>query len=347
MPDFNKDFVLETNASGHGIGAVLMQEGKPIAYMSQTLSVRAQSKSVYERELMAIVIAVQKWRPYLLGRKFQVHTNQKSLKHITEQNLMGEDQQKWIAKLIGFDFEVKYKLGRENNVADALSRQMQYATIAMVQCEAWEGLEEEIQGDEKLKNLIQDLVSNSTSHPGYQLRGGKLFHEGRIVIPKQSPRIAWILHEFHDTATGGHSGYLRTYKKIAGLVYWEGMRKCIKSYVESCEVCQRNKYQTLSPCGLLQPLPIPTQLWSDISMDFIGGLPKVQGIDTIMVVVDRLTKYAHFLPVKHPYTAKDIAELFVKEIVRLHGFPSSIVSDRDKVFLIRFGQSCSNRLVQS
>ncbi|GAU29071.1 hypothetical protein TSUD_278270 [Trifolium subterraneum] len=333
MPDFKKDFVLETDAYGHGIGAVLMQDGKPIAYMSQTLSARAQNKSVYERELMAIVIAVQKWRPYLLGRKFQVHTDQKSLKHITEHKLMGEDQQKWIAKLIGFNFEVKYKPGRENNVVDALSRQMQYATISMIQCEAWEGLEEEIQGDEKLKNLIQDLVSNSMSHPGYQLRGGKLFHEGRIVIPKQSPRIAWILHEFHDTATRGHSGYLRTYKKIAGLVYWEGMRKCIKSYVESCEVCQRNKYQTLSPGGLLQPLPIPTQLWSDISMDFIGGLPKSQGIDTIMVVVDRLTKYAHFLPVKHPYTAKDIAELFVKEIVRLHGFPSSIVSDRDKVFV--------------
>ncbi|CAJ2679805.1 unnamed protein product [Trifolium pratense] len=126
------------------------------------------------------------------------------------------------------------------------------------------------------------------------------------------------------------------YKKIAGLVFWEGMRKNIKAYVESCEVCQRNKYQTLSPGGLLQPLPIPTQLWSDISMDFIGGLPKVQGVDTIMVVVDRLTKYAHFLPVKHPYTAKDIAELFIKEIVRLHGFPSSIVSDRDRVFLSSF-----------
>ncbi|CAJ2679667.1 unnamed protein product [Trifolium pratense] len=336
MPDFKKDFVLETDASGHGIGAVLMQEGKPIAYMSQTLSARAQGKSVYERELMAIVIAVQKWRPYLLGKKFIVHTDQRSLKHITEQKLMGEEQQKWIAKLIGFDFEVKYKPGKENSAADALSRQMQYAAIAMVQCEAWEGLEEEIQCDEKLKNIIQDLMSNSLSHPGYQLKGGKLFHEGRIVIPKQSPRIAWILHEFHDTATGGHSGYLRTYKKIAGLVFWEGMRKNIKAYVESCEVCQRNKYQTLSPGGLLQPLPIPTQLWSDISMDFIGGLPKVQGVDTIMVVVDRLTKYAHFLPVKHPYTAKDIAELFIKEIVRLHGFPSSIVSDRDRVFLSSF-----------
>jgi hypothetical protein len=237
MPDFEKDFILEIDASGQGIGAVLMQEGKPIAYMSQTLSARAQSKSVYERELMAIVIAVQKWRPYLLGRKFQVHTDQKSLKHITEQKLMGGDQQKWIAKLIGFDFEVKYKPGKENSAADALSRQMQYATIAMVQCEAWEGLEEELQEDEKLKKLIQDLLTNPVSHPGYQIKGGKLFHEGRLVIPKQSPRIAWILHEFHDTAIGGHSGFLRTYKKIAGLVYWEGMRKCIKNYVDSCEVC--------------------------------------------------------------------------------------------------------------
>ncbi|CAJ2638342.1 unnamed protein product [Trifolium pratense] len=306
MPDFNKEFIVETDASGKGIGAVLMQEGRPIAYMSQTLSDRAQGKSVYERELMAIVVAIQKWRPYLLGRHFQVHTDQKSLKHITEQKTMGEDQQKWIAKLIGFDFEVKYKPGKENSVADALSRQMQYSTISMVQCEAWEGLEEEIQKDDKLKTLVQDLISDPLSHPGYQLRGGKLFHEGRVAIPKNSPRIAWILHEFHDTSTGGHSGYLRTYKKIASVVYWEGMRKNIKEYVDACEVCQRNKYQTLSPGGLIQPLPVPKQVWTDISMDFIGGLPKVQGVDTIMVVVDRLTKYAHFLPVKHPYTAKEL-----------------------------------------
>lgn len=336
MPDFDKEFVIETDASGKGIGAVLMQEGRPVAYMSQTLSDRAQGKSVYERELMAIVIAIQKWRPYLLGRHFQVHTDQKSLKFLTEQRVMGEDQQKWIAKLIGYDFEVKYKPGKENNAADALSRQMTYATITTVQCEVWEGLEDEVQNDEKLKVLVQALVGDPLSHPGYQLKGGRLYHEGRVVIPKNSPRIAWLLHEFHATAVGGHSGYLRTYKKISGLVYWEGMRKQIKEYVQACEVCQQNKYQTLKPGGLLQPLPIPKQIWADISMDFIGGLPKVQGTDTIMVVVDRLTKYAHFLPVSHPYTAKDIASLFIKEIVRLHGFPTSIVSDRDKVFLSNF-----------
>jgi hypothetical protein len=334
MPDFNKEFIVETDASGKGIGAVLMQEGRPIAYMSQTLSDRAQQKSVYERELIAIVVAVQKWRPYLLGRHFQIHTDQKSLKYITEQKSMGEDQHKWIANLLGFDFDIKYKPGKENNVADALSRQMQYNTITTVQCEAWEGLEE-VQQDEKLRGLVQALVGDPLSHPGYRLKGGRLYHEGRVVIPKQSPRIAWLLHEFHDTSPSGHSGYLRTYKKLASIVYWEGMRR-IQEYVQACETCQRNKYQTLSPGGLLQPLPIPTQVWSDISMDFIGGLPKVHGIDTIMVVVDRLTKYAHFIPVSHPYTAKEIADIFIKEVVKLHGFPNSIVSDRDRVFLSTF-----------
>jgi hypothetical protein len=237
---------------------------------------------------------------------------------------------------LGFDFDIKYKPGKENNVADALSRQMQYNTITTVQCEAWEGLEEEVQQDEKLRGLVQALVGDPLSHPGYRLKGGRLYDEGRVVIPKQSPRIAWLLHEFHDTSPSGHSGYLRTYKKLASIVYWEGMRRRIQEYVQACETCQRNKYQTLSPGGLLQPLPIPTQVWSDISMDFIGGLPKVHGIDTIMVVVDRLTKYAHFIPVSHPYTAKEIANIFIKEVVKLHGFPNSIVSDRDRVFLSTF-----------
>lgn len=160
-----------------------------------------------------------------------------------------------------------------------------------------------------------------------------MYHVGGIAIPKQSPRIAWILHEFHDTVVGGHSGRLRTYKRIASVAYWQGMKKRIQEYVQPSEVCQRNKYQTLTPGGLLQPLSIITQTWSDISMDFISALPKVHGVDPVMVIVDRLTKYAHFLLVSHPYTAKGIVELFIQEVVRLHGFPSSIVSDRDKVFL--------------
>jgi hypothetical protein len=87
--------------------------------------------------------------------------------------------------------------------------------------------------------MVQALMVDPMSHPGNHLKGGRLFYESKIVIPKTSPRIAWLLHEFHDTETGGHSGYLRTYKRIASLVYWEGLRKRIQDYVQACEVSKK------------------------------------------------------------------------------------------------------------
>lgn len=219
VPDFEETFVLETDASGHGIGAVLMQKGRPIAYMSQTLSARAQKKSVYKRELMAIVLAIQKWRHYLLGRHFKVHTDQKSLRFFTEQRLMGEEQQKWVTKLLGFDFEIKYKPGKENNAADALSRQIQCMMLTTVHCPTWDGLDEEVQQDPKLKGIIQNLLGGETIHMGYQLKKGRLYYHDRIVLPRNSSRILSILNEFHDSALGGHSGYFRTYKRASQLVF--------------------------------------------------------------------------------------------------------------------------------
>lgn len=153
------------------------------------------------------------------------------------------------------------------------------------------------------------------------------------MIPATSPIIDNLLRDFHSSPSGGHSGYLRTYRRMAGTIYWKGMMKRVQDFVRACDTCQRQKYAATVLSGLLQPLPIPVLVWSEISMDFIVGLPKSNGFEAILVVVDRLSKYSHFIPLKHPFTARTIAAIFVKEVVRLHGVLDSILSDRDPLFV--------------
>lgn len=122
LPDFTQPFEIECDASGRGVGAVLVQKKRPIAYFSKALSEGNLAKSAYEKELMALVLSVQHWRPYLLGRKFVVYSDQKSLKYLLQQRITKADQQNWLAKLLGYQFEVVYKPGLENKAADSLSR---------------------------------------------------------------------------------------------------------------------------------------------------------------------------------------------------------------------------------
>jgi transposase InsO family protein len=145
-----------------------------------------------------------------------------------------------------------------------------------------------------------------------------------------------ILHQFHSSPLTGHMRNQKTYSNVKREFYWPGIKKDIRSYIRVCDICQRNKVENIHPAGLLQPLPIPSQVWTEVSMDFIGGLPILQGKDVIMVVIDRLSKYAHFIPLTHPYTARTVAQLFLDQIFKLYGLPKSIVSDQDKIFTSNF-----------
>lgn len=142
-----------------------------------------------------------------------------------------------------------------------------------------------------------------------------------------------LIAAFHASAIGGHSGVIATYHRLKRHFHWKGIKRDVDSYIKQCAICQQAKHSNAHPAGLLQPLPIPARVWKDLSMDFIEGLPKSEGYSVILVVVDRFTKFAHFLPVKHPYTAVTIAHLFFDNIVKVHGLPETIVSDRDTVFV--------------
>ncbi|MCH89143.1 hypothetical protein A2U01_0010036, partial [Trifolium medium] len=290
LPDFSKSFVIECDASGGGIGAILMQEKKPVAYFSKALGVKNLAKSAYEKELMAVVLAIQHWRPYLIGRKFVVSTDQKSLKQLLQQRIVTAEQQNWAAKLLGYDFEIIYKQGRLNKGADALSRVhegMELTTMnSYVKWAQEEQIQVENQQDEKLQRIMIELQKDPTTWPGYELKQGVLLYEGRLVVSNKSVIIPILMEEFHSTPQGGHSGFYKTYRRLAANVYWIGMKGTIQEFVRNCDVCQRQKYMASSPGGLLQPLPIPEHIWEDISIDFITGLPKSKGYEAILVVVD-------------------------------------------------------------
>ncbi|KAG7553358.1 Integrase catalytic core [Arabidopsis thaliana x Arabidopsis arenosa] len=319
LPDFSKQFVVETDASGVGVGAVLMQDHRPLAYFSHGLTPREQLKPAYERELMAIVLAVLKWKHYLIGRKFAVHTDHRSLKYLLEQKEVSLEYQRWLTKLMGFDMEIYYKPGVENKAADGLSRVQQpgisvssavLLALTLPVSLQLQDVYKEIERDSHIQAVIQQVLVKPEKQSHYQVQDAKLWYKKRLVIPKDSPFIKLLLQEFHDSKLGGHGGVLKTKKRIQESFHWEGMHKDIQ-----------NLYQFQHGYGKICH-------WISLR-DFQNR----GGVNAILVVVDRFSKYAHFLGLCHPFTALDVATKFCSEIIRLHGVPKTLVSDRDRVFL--------------
>jgi hypothetical protein len=341
LPDFSIPFTVETDASKRGVGAVLTQKGHPLSYLSKALGPTAQTMSTYEKECLAILLAVEKWRSYLQHAQFTIITDHRSLVHLSDQKLTSDMQQKAFVKLMGLQYKLVYRKGKDNSTADALSRvptANELHAISLCRPRWLEIITEGYDKDDKAKTLLQELSIASPNAQGYSLHQGLIRHKDRIWLGHNREAHQAILLSLHDSGVGGHSGILGTYQRIKSLFSWPKMKEDIMKYVRQCSVCQQAKAEHIRIPGLLNPLPIPTEAWNTISLDFVEGLPKLGSYNCILVVIDKYTKYGHFLPLSHPYSALTVAQKFVDNIYRLHGLPSVIISDRDPVFTSKLWQ---------
>ncbi|KAL2226832.1 UNVERIFIED_CONTAM: Retrovirus-related Pol polyprotein from transposon [Sesamum indicum] len=275
MPDFSQPFIVETDASGKGIGVVLMQGGKPISYLSKALAPKNLGLSTYEKEFLALLLAVTRWRHYLLGNHFIIKTDQKSLKHILDQRINSVLQQKGVTKLLGLSYEVQYKKGKENRAADALSRRncqedASHTHAISTHIPLWvQEVQESYEGNTLFQTIMQSKVIDGTSFPDYSYETGVLKKGGKICVGSHGGIREKILKALHDSALGGHSGMHGTYQRIKLLFYWPTMKMDVQEWLKGCEICPRAKHENNPYPGLLQPLPVPEQAWSCVSMDFM------------------------------------------------------------------------------
>jgi hypothetical protein len=340
LPDFSHEFVLETDACATGVGAVLMQRGHPLAFLSRALGPKNQALSIYDKECLAILLAIERWKTYLQHGTFVIHTDQKSLTQLGEHKFNTTIQQKAFFRLMGLQYKIVYKKGTTNMAADSLSRRPQALNaVSMVTPKWMEVVIEWYTKDAKTKQLYAELSITKTNDQGYSLVDGIIRHKGKIWLGTHVEAQRAVLTALHNSGLGGHSGPLVTYQKVNQLFSWPAMKQMVYQFVQQCSTCQQAKSEHNKYPGKLQPLPIPPEAWHSVGLDFIEGLPLSGKFDTILVVVDKFSKFGHFIPLRHPFTAASVAQLYMDNVYKLHSMPKVLISDRDKIFVSSFWQN--------
>jgi len=374
---------LQTDASDRAIGGVILQnDGKgdrPVAYYSKALSAAEVKYATQEKEMLALVEAFRKWRHYLLGRRFIAHTDHESLQFVKTSKDPTHRLARWFDEIAEFDFEIQYRKGKLNQLADQLSRpsptspaqvelllgstvnsspelKMEASTLSTASTLVTDTtfLEQVKAGypiDSYFKPVFDLLLGNQPEDKRYKLRcelfiakdGCLFFKEGnRLCVPKMPKELRTkILSEHHETPIAGHFGSEKTYQAISTKYFWPKMFSSIESYVTTCVTCQKVKSDTPLTPGLLKPLEVPERPWSAVSLDFVSGFPvSTSGYDTILTLVDRFSKMAHFAPCSSSsISAPQTAQLFINNVFRYHGMPKTLVSDRGSQFTSEFWKS--------
>jgi hypothetical protein len=340
LPDGNDDFVVYCDASGKGLGCVLMQRGKVVAYASRQLKIHEINYTVHDLELGAVVFSLKLWRHYLYGTKCIVFTDHHSLQHIFNQKQLNMRQRRWIELLNDYDCEIKYHPGKANVVADALSRKPHarvFSTLIHSDLHALIGIAQQQVIDSG--EILSELSSIIELQLLVKTNGLRYFND-RLWVPSINDLRTTVLKEAHHTRYSIHPGADKMYHNLRQSYFWPGMKKDIHLFVTKCLTCLKVKIEHQKPSGLLEQPEIPLWKWEGISMDFITKLPRTsKGFDSIWVIVDRLTKSAHFIPICENFNVEKLSRIYIQEIVRLHGVPLNIISDRDGRFTSNFWRS--------
>ena len=378
LPTGEGGYSVYCDASRVGLGCVLMQRGKVIAYASRQLKNHEKNYPTHDLKLAAVVFALKLWRHYLYGEPCEIFTDHKSLQYIFKQKDLNLRQRRWLELLKDYDMTILYHPGKANVVADALSRKSM-GSLASISASirplaidfqrlansgvrldatpcggilacvvAQSSLIEQVKAhqfeDRRLLKLKEQVEQGQTKRATID-SDGVLWHDGRLCVPDVGNLRQTIMEEAHSSRYSIHPGATKMYQDLKKHFWWMKMKRNISDYVARCLNCQQVKYEHQKPGGLAQNLVIPEWKWERITMDFVVGLPRtLRRHDSVWVIVDRLTKFAHFIPVQTTFIAEQLAQIYTREIVRLHGVPISIISDRGSQFTAQFWQSFQKAL---
>ena len=375
FPKDQQPFRLEADSSDFATGAVLSQfveeDGKwhPISFYSKSLSPVERNYEIHDKEMLAIVRALDEWRHWLEGahHKFEIWTDHKNLEYFRTARKLNRRQARWSLFLSRFDYELHHRPGRSMGKPDALSRRADHGTggedndnMVLLKPElfairALEGVE--TVGEEagvlqavrrgNKAGLQEDAVaaaakelvrssSRSARSSEWSMENGILFFRGKVYVPKDPELRRQIVAQHHDSKVAGHPGRWKTLELVSRTYWWPHMSRYIGQYTKTCDLCMCTKVQRQLPVGELHPLPIPAQRWEQISVDFIVELPEAHGYDAVMNVVDSVSKRAHFLPTHTTISAEGAARLYLTHVWKHHGLPQRVVSDRGVQFVAQF-----------
>ncbi|UYV76014.1 hypothetical protein LAZ67_13002151 [Cordylochernes scorpioides] len=335
--------LVHTDASGYGVGAVLTQlvEGKekPIAYASRTLNAAERNYSTTERECLAVVWAIYKFRPYLFGKHFTVVSDHHSLCWLANVKDASGRLARWALRLQEFDISIVYKNGKRHQDADCLSRSPlpQSNEDNIPELSSITDIRKEQRSDVQTKKIIQEIDSKSES--GYKIIDGILYRKNYdpmgkpwlLVVPKQM-RVD-ILREAHDAPMAGHLGFAKTYDRVRRKYFWPGLHRSVRQYVAHCRECQRRKGSTERPPGQLVPIPPVSRPFEKIGIDLLGRFPTSNdGNKWTVVATDYLTRYAMTKAIPNG-SSEEVGKFIVEDVILKHGAPRELISDRGRTFI--------------